>query len=248
MRNITIFPPETILKERWFLKILALPLPFVPLSQSPLLSDEDLYYGFFYFINQFNSNPEKDSQELLLEAEKHFSIHAVSVLNAQDIKQIVEAIQEKKVLASELIDAILKRVMRLTEKHLTPGYIMLATTYLWLGRMFGESGKIDQMRTAFEGALINMEIARKLEPYSEKAIHNAYATLGLKKSNSDQIEVISDLLAHFYKLIIRTVKGSSLELHFCAPSTLNRLYASAARNSWVNQLATAPTPFCTMPR
>ena len=81
----------------------------------------------------------------------------------------------------------------------TPGFLLLANTYLTLSSLYAEMSYTQQKTTYLEKGWKNLHLAELLYDESEKSIHNAYLGEGIRLSNRYGLSNIADIKEHILK-------------------------------------------------
>lgn len=146
-----------------------------------LISAFDLVRGYHFYLLAIDAYAAGyDAQDpliidYLLKAQEYYSFHASYQLNGYWISALKETVTYEPQLDFSNLLALLQSIAAV---HLTPGYILLATTCFELAHYYEHFAELADKKILckqyYSSALEYLWAAEKLEPYSQASIANAY--------------------------------------------------------------------------
>jgi hypothetical protein len=162
-------------------------------QQDSGLSDARLIAGAYWYyksIKDFDIQTELTLNParklLLLIAAGYGSFNAIDVLNHYDINQLFDGSVD--VARTGHITKMLQLVEKTLPFHLAVGHILMVKTYLYLAKYYHDRKCYNRSNTNCYLALQHLASAKRLEPYSAKAIHNAYDGKTLQQAIQENID------------------------------------------------------------
>lgn len=158
------------------------------LQPHPIIHSLHLCIGY-YFYNKACRISEKCEKKTLhfLKAEEYGCFDAILELNDNLYDEFCDPKNTDKNL---IMKQMLARMTRLANLHATPGFIHLAKICLHIGNYWKSINNSNAASTSYAMALQHLYTAKKLLPYSEATINNAYSGQGLAASNKWGIDNI----------------------------------------------------------
>jgi hypothetical protein len=161
------------------------------ISSLELLKGIYIYEGYRKLIQDMPS----DAPDLLLQAEEYLSragdfgcYYAINVLCTEGLKTTlqIEDVETKQ----NKVQKILHYAKKAADVYLTPGYLLLSSVYHELtaqsGTIFEDNGCTEKYY--FFQAILALQLAHKLEPYSFPMIHNAYQGQTINEVSDNKIK------------------------------------------------------------
>ncbi len=171
-------------------------------SNRPLIHPENIHPFFNCALNYCHAKGHRplvfQYLEMLANSESNF--HAAQAAVNICINQLLHEKENTNLNFQVIIEKGISIASHAATIHRTPGYILSALLYLYIGQFFTNSNKLRALEN-YRLCLQQLLMAEALEVYSEEQIEHCYLGNGISGSNPWKCGSIQELKSQFFALV-----------------------------------------------